>query len=89
MYHTAALQLCQLQSRYAVCLTRRQQRSTQAVKRASRRTNFSVAMTLGTALPHMQEEGCIYLDYNATSPMFPEVRRGAMRNARSLELLSA
>lgn len=82
-YHTAAVQLCLLQSRYAVRTTRRQHRSAPAVKRASRRTNLSVVMTLGTALPHMQKEGCIYLDYNATTPIFPEVRRGAMRTKRS------
>lgn len=33
-----------------------------------------VAMALGTALQHMQDDGCVYLDYNATTPIFPEVK---------------
>ncbi|PNW80545.1 hypothetical protein CHLRE_07g322000v5 [Chlamydomonas reinhardtii] len=28
---------------------------------------------LGQALPHLTRTGCIYLDYNATTPIFPEV----------------
>lgn len=28
---------------------------------------------LGQALPHLARTGCIYLDYNATTPIFPEV----------------
>ena len=28
---------------------------------------------LGEALPHLEQAGCIYLDYNATTPIFPEV----------------
>jgi selenocysteine lyase/cysteine desulfurase len=27
---------------------------------------------LGEALPHLEQAGCIYLDYNATTPIFPE-----------------
>lgn len=30
---------------------------------------------LGQALPHLARTGCIYLDYNATTPIFPEVHR--------------
>ena len=40
------------------------------------------AMTLGTALQHMQENGCTYLDYNATTPIFPEVTQ-RKRNKQS------
>lgn len=29
---------------------------------------------LGQPLAHMQHLGCTYLDYNATTPVFPEVR---------------
>lgn len=28
---------------------------------------------LGEPLPGMAQSGCIYLDYNATTPIFPEV----------------
>lgn len=28
---------------------------------------------LGELLPYCEQTGCIYLDYNATSPIFPEV----------------
>ena len=28
---------------------------------------------LGTSLPHIQVAGCIYMDYNGTTPIFPEV----------------
>ncbi|KXZ56275.1 hypothetical protein GPECTOR_1g240 [Gonium pectorale] len=30
---------------------------------------------VGIALPHLTRIGCIYLDYNATTPIFPEVAR--------------
>lgn len=33
---------------------------------------------VGTPLPHLQEAGCIYLDYNATTPIFPEVSLGQL-----------
>ena len=32
-----------------------------------------VATGLGTALAHLQDEECVYMDYNATTPIFPEV----------------
>ena len=32
-------------------------------------------MRLGTAISHLQDERCIYMDYNATTPVFPEVLR--------------
>lgn len=28
---------------------------------------------LGCPLPALQQKGCIYLDYNATTPIWPEV----------------
>ena len=28
---------------------------------------------IGQALPHLTSTGCLYLDYNATTPIFPEV----------------
>jgi hypothetical protein len=28
---------------------------------------------LEEALPHLQDTGCIYLDYNATTPIWPQV----------------
>jgi cysteine desulfurase len=28
---------------------------------------------LGEPLPHIEASGCVYLDYNATTPIFPEV----------------
>lgn len=28
---------------------------------------------LGEQLPYCEQSGCTYLDYNATSPIFPEV----------------
>ena len=28
---------------------------------------------LGMPLPHIQAAGCIYMDYNGTTPIFPEV----------------
>ncbi|GIL75868.1 hypothetical protein Vretimale_5575 [Volvox reticuliferus] len=31
------------------------------------------AVGLGLELPHLKRTGCIYLDYNATTPIFPEV----------------
>jgi len=31
-------------------------------------------MGLADAIPHLQDEGCVYMDYNATTPIFPEVR---------------
>ncbi|GLC33157.1 hypothetical protein PLESTB_000364400 [Pleodorina starrii] len=33
----------------------------------------SSASGVGVALPHLTRTGCIYLDYNATTPIFPEV----------------
>ena len=35
-------------------------------------------MRLGTAISHLQDERCIYMDYNATTPVFPEVLRGCV-----------
>ncbi len=35
---------------------------------------------LGQALPHLARTGCIYLDYNATTPIFPEVLREWIRD---------
>ena len=34
---------------------------------------------LGEALPHIRDSGCIYLDYNATTPIFPEVGADFLR----------
>lgn len=31
------------------------------------------APRLGEPLPYCEQSGCIYLDWNATSPIFPEV----------------
>lgn len=31
------------------------------------------APQLGEPLPHLKQTGCIYLDYNATTPIFPQV----------------
>ena len=28
---------------------------------------------LASPLPHIEEAGCVYLDYNGTTPIFPEV----------------
>jgi hypothetical protein len=33
---------------------------------------------IGTPLPHIEQSKCIYLDYNGTTPIFPEVAE-AMR----------
>ena len=33
----------------------------------------AMAPGIGRALPHLTETGCLYLDYNATTPVFPEV----------------
>ena len=33
-------------------------------------------MGLADAIPHLQDEGCVYMDYNATTPIFLEVRKG-------------
>lgn len=30
-------------------------------------------MPIGDPLPHCQDTGCVYLDYNGTTPIFPEV----------------
>ena len=38
-------------------------------------TDNQVAMGLGVAIPHMRDEGCVYMDYNATTPIYPEVSR--------------
>ena len=35
----------------------------------------AVVMGLADAVPHLQDEGCVYMDYNATTPIFPEVRK--------------
>ena len=82
MNHVAISQLYRLRPRHAVPITTRRQRST--VKKVAHRLKLSVAMTLGTALQHMQEDGCIYLDYNATTPIYPEVRRKVCLSKRSL-----
>lgn len=37
---------------------------------------------LGEPLPYCEQSGCIYLDYNATSPIFPEVSGGWMGPCR-------
>lgn len=83
MHHSAASQLYHLRSWSAVHIaTRRQYLSQRArtVKGVTPRTKVSIAMTLGTALQHLQEDGCVYLDYNATTPIFPEVRQRAARH---------
>lgn len=41
---------------------------------------------LGQALPHLTRTGCIYLDYNATTPIFPEVRQVLWRRQQSTYL---
>ena len=28
---------------------------------------------IGVPLPHLESTGCCYMDYNATTPIFPEV----------------
>ncbi len=41
---------------------------------AERRETATAAMPgLGEPLPYIEASGCIYLDYNATTPIFPEV----------------
>ena len=42
---------------------------------------------LGEALPHLEQAGCIYLDYNATTPIFPEASNSQF--AALLPLLTA
>lgn len=37
-----------------------------------------VATGLGTALAQLQDEECVYMDYNATTPIFPEVDKMAL-----------
>lgn len=41
-----------------------------------RTPSAAVVMGLAAAIPHLQDEGCVYMDYNATTPIFPEVRKG-------------
>ena len=33
------------------------------------------ASAVGTAMPQLQRGGCIYMDWNGTTPVFGEVRR--------------
>lgn len=33
---------------------------------------------LGEALPHLAEAGCLYLDYNATTPVWPQASSTAL-----------
>ena len=61
-------------------LNGRQQKLSTA-RNAAHSSKLPVVMTLGTALQHMQEDGCVYLDYNATTPIFPEVRRNRLRQS--------
>ncbi len=41
-----------------------------------RTPSAAVVMGLADAIPHLQDEGCVYMDYNATTPIFLEVRKG-------------
>ena len=84
MHHTVTSQLCHLRSTDPALATRRQLRA----RTVTGVTHRTLAMTLGTALQHMQEDSCIYLDYNATTPIFPEVRRLVQRSLGCFCLLS-
>ena len=84
MHHTVTSQLCHLRSTDPALTTQRQLRA----RTVTGVTHRTLAMTLGTALQHMQEDSCIYLDYNATTPIFPEVRRLVQRSLGCFCLLS-
>lgn len=75
MHPVAVARLFHLRPQTALPFTTDRQRQSRTVRSAVHGTQLSVVMTLGTALQHMQEDGCVYLDYNATTPIFPEVRR--------------
>ncbi|KAL3145998.1 hypothetical protein ABBQ38_015358 [Trebouxia sp. C0009 RCD-2024] len=72
--HRVAVSRCFVCDRnWGYCSSASRQQSLSTVRSAVHSSKLPVVMTLGTALQHMQEDGCVYLDYNATTPIFPEV----------------
>jgi hypothetical protein len=52
-------------------------------QRGARVTAAAAMAGIGTRLPGATHDSCVYLDYNATTPIFPEVRVALAMRLRS------